>query len=233
VKQKKLYSILTAGLVSVAAVSGITPARAATINFDFYSTSVSAVKGTIAFDDSVTTPGQVPGKPTVATYWGSVESYSITNGNLSFSGNTIGFNQINLHNNTIDINDSINRTYAGDGIEFLIGDGDTFLILRFLYPNTTVLNSLSLSDISLRNAIASQAPQLPLPGSSFGGAIFTFLQVSNSSGYAIQDGTYFGSDFVTSTSIPEPSTILGSLLATGILGTGSALKRKNKKFGIR
>jgi hypothetical protein len=233
VKQKKLYSILATGLVAVAVTSGIIPAHAATINFDFYSTSASGVRGRIAFDDSVTTLGEVPGKPTVARYWGSVQSYSITNGKRSFSGRSLGSNQINLYNNTIDINDPINRTYAGDGLEFFMGDGDTFLFLRFLYPNTTLLNSLSLSDISLRNAIASQAPQLPLPGSSFGGAIFTLLQVSNSSGYAIQDGTYFGSDFVTSTSVPEPSTILGSLLATGILGAGSALNRKNKKNGIR
>jgi hypothetical protein len=223
----KSVLVLTASLTSVVVASGMAPAQAALINFDFSSTSSSGVRGRITFDNSVTTPGQVPGKPTVAEYLGAIQSYRITNGTHSFSGAGIfSSNQINAYDNIIDINDPFNRTWAGDGLEFLIGDGSNFLFLRFLYPDTTVLNSLALSDISLQNAIASQAPQLPFPPT---GALFTLLQVIDSGGFAIQDGTFFGSDFATSTSpaapIPEPTSSL-SLLA---LGAASALKYKLKQ----
>jgi hypothetical protein len=219
-KLKKLYSLLSASLVSVA-ISNLTSAQAASITFDFFSTSASGVKGKIVFDDSVT-PLNLESRPTVATYSGAIQSYSITNGTRSFSGAGIN-NQINVHNNVIDINDPFNRTYAGDGLEFMLGDGNISFLLRFVYPDSTVLNSLSLGDIFLQKAVASQSPQFPL---SSGGAIFTLLQISDFSGLVIQDGTYFGSDFVTSTTVPEPLTIFGTATA---LGCGVLFKRKSSK----
>lgn len=98
-----------------------------------------------------------------------------------------------------------------------------------MYPDSTVLNSLSLRDIFLQKAVASQSPQFPL---SSGGALFTLLLISDSSELVIQDGTYFGSDFVTSTTVPEPFTILGSLLAGGMLSSGLILKRNRNNRPI-
>lgn len=126
-KLKKLYSLLTASLVSVA-ISNLTLAQAASITFDFFSTSASGVKGKIVFDDSVTPLSYLESRPTVATYSRAIQSYSITNGTRSFSGTGIN-NQINVHNNVIDINDPFNRTYAGDGLEFMLGDGNKLLYI--------------------------------------------------------------------------------------------------------
>jgi hypothetical protein len=221
-KLKKLYSFLSASLVSVA-ILNLTSAQAASITFDFFSTSASGVKGKIVFDDSVT-PLSYPETPTVATYSGAIQSYSITNGTRSFSGTGIN-NQINVHNNVIDINDPFNRTFAGDGLEFILGDGNISFFLRFLYPDSTVLNSLSLGDIFLQNAVASLATQFPSSDGS-GGELYTLLLINDSSGLVIQDGTFFGSDFVTSTTVPEPLTIFGTATA---LGCGVLFKRKSSK----
>ena len=222
-KLKKLYSFLSASLVSVA-ILNLTSAQAASITFDFFSTSASGVKGKIVFDDSVTPLDDLESRPTVATYSGAIQSYSITNGTRSFSGAGIN-NQINVHNNVIDINDPFNRTFAGDGLEFILGDGNISFFLRFMYPDSTVLNSLSLGDIFLQNAVASQVPQFPSSDGS-GGELYTLLLINDSSGLVIQDGTYFGSDFVTSTTVPEPLTIFGTATA---LGCGVLFKRKSSK----
>ena len=221
-KLKKLYSFLSASLVSVA-ILNLTSAQAASITFDFFSTSASGVKGKIVFDDSVT-PLSYPETPTVATYSGAIQSYSITNGTRSFSGTGIN-NQINVHNNIIPINDPLNRTYGGDGLEFILGNGNISFLLRFMYPDSTVLNSLSLGDIFLQNAVASQVPQFPSSDGS-GGELYTLLLINDSSGLVIQDGTFFGSDFVTSTTVPEPLTIFGTATA---LGCGVLFKRKSSK----
>ena len=222
-KLKKLYSFLSASLVSVA-ILNLTSAQAASITFDFFSTSASGVKGKIVFDDSVT-PLSYPETPTVATYLGAIQSYSITNGTSSFSGTGIN-NQINVHNNVIDINDFFNRTFAGDGLEFILGDGNISFFLRFLYPDSTVLNSLSLGDIFLQNAVASLVPQFPLSSDGSFSELYTLLLINDSSGSVIQDGTFFGSDFVTSTTVPEPLTIFGTATA---LGCGVLFKRKSSK----
>jgi len=222
-KLKKLYSFLSASLVSVA-ILNLTSAQAASITFDFFSTSASGVKGKIVFDDSVT-PLSYPETPTVATYSGAIQSYSITNGTSSFSGTSIN-NQINVHNNVIDINDPFNRTYAGDGLEFILGDGNVSFFLRFLYPDSTVLNSLSLGDIFLQNAVASLVPQFPLSSDGSFSELYTLLLINDSSGSVIQDGTFFGSDFVTSTTVPEPLTVFGTATA---LGCGVLFKRKSSK----
>ncbi len=222
-KLKKLYSLLSASLVSVA-ILNLESAQAASITFDFFSTSASGVRGEIVFDDSVTPLSYPESRPTVATYSGAIQSYSITNGTRSFSGTGIN-NQINVHNNLIDTNDPLNRTHAGDGLEFILEDGNISFYLRFLYPDSTVLNSLSLRDIFLQNAVASQAPLFPAPpGES--GALFTRLLINDSSGLVIQDGTFFGSDFVTSTTVPEPLTIFGTATA---LGCGVLFKRKSSR----
>jgi hypothetical protein len=230
-KLKKLYSFLSASLVSVA-ILNLTSAQAASITFDFFSTSASGVKGKIVFDDSVT-PLSYPETPTVATYSGAIQFYSITNGTHSFSGTGIN-NQINVHNNLIinvhnniiPINDPLNRTYGGDGLEFILGNGNISFLLRFMYPDSTVLNSLSLGDIFLQNAVASQVLQFPLPSDGSFSEIFTLLLIYDSSGLVIQDGTFFGSDFVTSTTVPEPLTIFGTATA---LGCGVLFKRKSSK----
>ncbi|MFK0733162.1 MAG: hypothetical protein ACIWVG_18735 [Gloeotrichia echinulata HAB0833] len=234
-KLQKICLVLTTSLASVIVASGMAPAQAALINFDFSSTSSSGVRGRISFDDSVTKPGRVQGKPSVANYLGAIRSYNITNGRRSFSGaGTFIYDQINVYNNIIDVYDPINRTWAGDGLEFQIFDQSidqsTHLSLRLLYPDTTVLKSLSLSDISLQNAIASSAPELASPPSS---SLFTLLFAENSGKIVIEDGTYFGSDFATNAApVSEPSSMLISisgLLALGSLGRYSASKRKKQQ----
>jgi hypothetical protein len=223
-KLKKLYSLLSASLVSVV-ILNLKSAQAASITFNFFSTSASGVRGEIVFDDSVT-PLSYPGsRPTVATYSGAIQSYSITNGTRSFSGTGI-YNQINVYDNVIDFNDPFNRTYAGDGLEFMLADGNISFFLRFLYPDSTVLNSLSLRDIFLQNAVASLSPQLSLSPDGSWSELYTLLQVNDSSGLVIQDGTFVGSDFVTSTPVPEPLTMFGTATA---LGCGVLFKRKSSK----
>jgi hypothetical protein len=222
-KLKKLYSLLSASLVSVA-ISNLTSAQAASITFDFFSTSASGVKGKIVFDDSVTPLDDLESRPTVATYSGAIQSYSITNGTRSFSGTGIN-NQINVHNNLIDIRDPRNWTFPGDALEFMLEDGNISFLLRFIYPDSTVLNSLSLRDIFLHNTVASQTPLTYVEPDTMS-ALYTRLLISDSSGSVIDDGTYFGSDFVTSTTVPEPLTIFGTATA---LGCGVLFKRKSSK----
>jgi len=205
------------------AISNLTSAQAASITFDFFSTSASGVNGEIVFDDSVT-PSYLESHPTVATYSGAIQSYSITNGTRSFSGTGIN-NQINVHNNLIDIRDPRNWTFPGDALEFMLEDGNISFLLRFIYPDSTVLNSLSLRDIFLHNTVASQTPLTYVEPDTMS-ALYTRLLISDSSGSVIDDGTYFGSDFVTSTTVPEPLTIFGTATA---LGCGVLFKRKSSK----
>jgi hypothetical protein len=231
-KLKKLYSLLSASLVFVA-ISNLTSAQAASITFDFFSTSASGVRGKIVFDDSVT-PVSYPEEisPNVGSYLNAIQSYSITNGTLSFSGTSnSGNGQINVYNNLIDlaVYDPFNKTFPGDGLEFALSDSspnDNILYFRFLYPDSTVLTSLSLRDIFLQNAVASQTQEFSLPGDEFS-TLFTLLVIrDSSSGLEIQDGTFYGSDFVTSTTVPEPLTIFGTATA---LACGVLFKRKSSK----
>jgi hypothetical protein len=213
------------------AISNLTSAQAASITFDFFSTSASGVKGKIVFDDSVTPLplSYLESPSTVGTYLNAIQSYSITNGTRSYSGTGITSGQINVYNNVIDINinDPFNKTFPGDGLEFQLRDNNISFLLRFLYPDSTVLNSLSLRDIFLQKAVASQVSELPLsPGDGFS-TLFTLLAVTDySSGLVIQDGTFYGSDFVTSTTVPEPLTMFGTATA---LGCGVLFKRKSSK----
>ena len=227
-KLQQICLLFTANLASVIVISDMTPAQAALINFDFSSTSSSGVRGRIIFDNSVTVPGQRPSQPTVARYLGAIQSYEITDGTSTFNGEgTFNLNDIGVFDNIIDTSDPLNRIYAGDGLEFSIRDGGIFLFLRFLYSDTTVLNSLALTDISLQNVITSSVPRLPL-GS--GGRLFTLLQVSNFGEVIIEDGNFFDSDFVTSTvpvSVPEPKFRALTILSTATaLGFGTKFKHK-------
>jgi len=237
-KIPKLYSILTAGLVSVAVVSEIIPAQAAIINFSFSSTSPLGISGTIAFEDSVTPlDPSIAGRPKVATYYGPIQSYSFTYGTRTFSGTPTANSDVTaivVYNNLIDMGEGGN--YDGDGIDFAIHDRTTnfSLFLRALYRDNTVLRSLSLSDISIDRAIASQAPRLDLsPGgrTTISTQLQTWAPISSSDPVRkllVFDGSDWGSEYITTT-VPEPVTILGSILGTTILGVGSALKRKRKQ----
>lgn len=217
-KQKKIF-LMIAALASALVATKTAPSQASSINFDFSSTSSSGVRGRITFDNTAIIPGQLPDKPTVATYLGAIQSYEITDGINTFVGSEpfVSSNQIHVYDNIIDINDPYGRTYLGDGLEFVLGDWTSSVFLRFLYPENTTLNSLSLSEISLQNNITAYAPQLPLEG---GGALSTILQVSSSGRFVIQDGTYWDSEFMTSispvsNSIPEPTSVIALGFLTG------------------